>query len=118
MASIVTHPAVPLALAVACGRRYVSGRLLLAGVSASILPDADLFFSDWGWRVLRSEALWVWLPGALVGGLGFLIRWGPKAGHALKRTAESASTADMPGVSNAGSGASTRCRRQEGKYMT
>jgi inner membrane protein len=209
MASIVTHPAVPLALAVAYGRRYVSGRLLLAGISASILPDADafgldlgipyghllghrglshsilfalllavcaallhrtlrssrnaafavvfiscashglldaltngglgvaffsplsnhryflpwhpiavspldadLFFSDWGRRVLRSEALWVWLPCALVGGLGFLIRWGPKAGHALKRTAASASTSDMPGVSNAGSGASARCRRQ------
>ncbi len=171
MASIVTHPAVPLALAAAYGQRYVSRRLLLAGIGASVLPDVDsfgfdvgipyghllghrgfshsilfallfavcaallyrtlrafrsaafavvfiscashglldalssrglgvaflspfsnqryflpwrpiaispvevdLFFSDWGWRVLRSEALWVWLPCALVGGLGFLLR--------------------------------------------
>ena len=177
MASIVTHPAVPLALAVAYGQRYVSRRLLLAGIGAAVLPDVDsfgldfgipyghllghrgfshsvlfalllavcaallyrtlrasrsaafavvfiscashgvldalssgglgvaflspfsnhryflpwrpiaispvevdLFFSDWGWRVLRSEALWVWLPCALVGVLGFLIRREPGDG--------------------------------------
>lgn len=209
MASIVTHPAVPLALAVACGRSYVSGRLLLAGIGASILPDADafgldlgvpyghllghrglshsilfalllgvcaawlhrrlrssrgaafivvfisyashglldalsngglgvaflspfsnhryflpwrpiavspldvdFFFSDWGFRVLRSEALCVWLPCALLGCLGFLIRREPKAYHPLNRTADSASTSDMPGVSNAGLGARARCRRR------
>ena len=181
MASIVTHPAVPLALAVAYGQRYVSRRLLLAGVTASVLPDADAlgldlgipyghllghrgfshsivfalllgvgaallyrtlraprsaafavvfiscashslldaltsgglgvaflspfsnhryflpwrpiavspldvgsFFSGWGLRVLRSEALCVWLPCALLGGLGFLIRREPKAHQALE----------------------------------
>ena len=174
--SILTHPAVPLALGVAYGQRYVSRRLLLAGVGASILPDIDslglrlgipyehalghrgfshsilfalllaasaallyrtlraspsaafavvliscashglldaltngglgvaflspfsnhryflpwrpiavspldidLFFSAWGLRVLHSEALCVWLPCALLGGLGFLIRREPKA---------------------------------------
>jgi inner membrane protein len=176
MPSVLTHPAVPLALGVAYGRRYVSGRLLLAGVGASILPDIDTlglslgipyehalghrglthsiffalllavaaaflyrvlrsspgaafavvfiscashglldaltsgglgvaflspfsneryflpwrpiavspldvgrFFSDWGLRVLRSEGLCVWLPCALLGALGFLIRREPKA---------------------------------------
>ena len=171
MPSILTHPAVPLALAVACGERYVSRRLLLAGVVASVLPDLDAlglaldipygdtfghrglshslafalvlgvaaaflyrtlraspgvafvvvflsgashglldaltngglgvaffspfsnhryflpwqpiavspldvdrFFSEWGLRVLLSEALWVWLPCALLAGLGFLFR--------------------------------------------
>ena len=174
--SVLTHPAVPLALGVAYGQRYVSRRLLLAGVGASILPDIDSlglslgipygdtlghrglshsilfalllavsaaflyralrsspsaafavvliscashglldaltsgglgvaflspfsneryflpwrpitvspldvghFFSDWGLRVLRSEGLCVWLPCALLGGLGFLIRREPKA---------------------------------------
>jgi inner membrane protein len=38
----------------------------------------EYFFSAWGLRVIRSEALWVWLPCALVGGLGFLIRREPK----------------------------------------
>ncbi len=175
MPSILTHPAVPIALAVAYGQRYVPRRLLLAGIGASILPDLDVlglglgipyehvlghrglshsilfalllgvaagflyrtlratpsaafavvfiscashglldaltsgglgvaffspfsnhryflpwrpiavspldvdrFFSDWGLRVLRSEALCVWLPCALLGGLGFLIRREPK----------------------------------------
>jgi len=202
MASIVTHPAVPLALAVAFGRRCVSGRLLLAGLGASILPDADafgldlgipyghllghrglshsilfalllavwaallhrplrssrsaafavvfiscashglldaltngglgvaffsplsnhryflpwrpiavspldadFFFSGWGFRVLHSEALWVWLPSALLGGLGLLIRHGPKANHPLHGTAVRASTSDAPGASNSGTAA-------------
>jgi inner membrane protein len=181
MPSILTHPAIPLALGIAYGQRYVSGRLLLAGVGASILPDidslglslgipyehilghrgfshsilfalllaisaaflyrtlraspsaafavvliscashglldaltngglgvaflsplsnhryflpwrpiavspldVDLFFSAWGLRVLRSEALCVWLPCALLSGLGFLIRREPKANKSLR----------------------------------
>jgi inner membrane protein len=171
MPSVVTHPAIPLAIAIAYGQRYISPRLLVAGVCASILPDVDAFgldlgipyghalghrgfshsvlfalllgvgaallyqtlrasrsavfavvfisfashglldaltsgglgvaflspfsnhryflpwhpiavspldvdhfFSAWGLRVLRSEALCVWLPCALLGGLGYLIR--------------------------------------------
>ena len=171
MASILTHPAVPLAIAAACGQRYVSPRLLLAGMAAAVLPDLDAlglglgipygdtfghrglshsilfalllaagaaqlhrslrtsrtaafvvvflsclshglldactsgglgvaffspfsnhryffpwrpltvspldaahFLSAWGLRVLRSELLWVWLPCAVVGGLGWLLR--------------------------------------------
>ena len=54
---------------------------------------------DWGRRVLRSEALCVWLPCALVGGLGFLIRREPKANKdAPDRTAANAATSDAPGV--------------------
>ncbi len=41
MPSVITHPAVPLAIAGAYGRLYVPGRLLLAGVIASVLPDLD-----------------------------------------------------------------------------
>ena len=41
MPSILTHPAVPFAIAGACGRFHVPGRLLLAGVIASVLPDLD-----------------------------------------------------------------------------
>jgi inner membrane protein len=175
VASVLTHPAVPLALAVACGQRIVPGRLLLAGIAASVLPDLDAlglglgiaygdtlghrglshsilfalllgagaarlhrtlrssppaaflvvfisclshglldactngglgvaffsplsnhryflpwrpltvspldaghFLSEWGLRVLRSEALWVWWPCALVGGLGLVVRRGAK----------------------------------------
>jgi len=180
MPTILTHPAVPLAIAVAYGHRYVPRRLLIAGIGASILPDLDslglglgipyehllghrglshsilfalllgvvaaflyrtlratpsaafavvfiscgshglldaltsgglgvaflsplsnhryflpwrpiavspldldLFFSDWGLRVLCSETLCVWLPCALLGGLGFLIRREPNANPQL-----------------------------------
>jgi len=42
MPSIISHPAVPLALAFGLGRQVVSERLLLAGVAASVLPDVDV----------------------------------------------------------------------------
>ena len=175
MPSVLTHPAVPLAIAGAYGRLYVPGRLLLAGVIAAVLPDIDSvglrlgvpygalfghrgfshslafalllavaaafghrhlgssasaafavvlvsaashglldaftdggfgiaffspfsnhryffpwrplavsplgvhhFLSEWGLRVIRSEALWVWLPSSIVAVLGYLIRRSPR----------------------------------------
>lgn len=42
MPTILTHPAVPLALSLAAGRQVVSTRLLLAGVVVSVLPDLDV----------------------------------------------------------------------------
>jgi len=40
--TILTHPAVPLAVAFGLGREKISSRLLLAGVAASIIPDLDV----------------------------------------------------------------------------
>jgi inner membrane protein len=42
MPSIISHPAVPLAIALSLGRQVVSERLLLAGVAASVVPDLDV----------------------------------------------------------------------------
>jgi len=42
MPTLFTHPAVPLALALGFGRKVISGRLLLAGMVASVLPDFDV----------------------------------------------------------------------------
>jgi inner membrane protein len=42
MPTILTHPAVPLALGLGLGRSAISGPLLVAGVAASILPDLDV----------------------------------------------------------------------------
>jgi inner membrane protein len=42
MPTVFTHPAVPLALGLGLGRDVISGRLLAAGVVASILPDLDV----------------------------------------------------------------------------
>jgi len=41
MPTILSHPAVPLALRAAAGPHAVSGRLLGAAIAASILPDFD-----------------------------------------------------------------------------
>ena len=58
MASVFTHPVVPLALAVAMGRSRVSLPLLAVGIVASVLPDLDVvgfrlgipYTSDYGHR--------------------------------------------------------------------
>lgn len=43
MPTIVSHAAVPLALGGGFGRRRVPPSLLIAGIAASMLPDADVF---------------------------------------------------------------------------
>lgn len=42
MPTVLTHAAVPLALALGLGSRIVTPRLLAAGVIASVLPDLDV----------------------------------------------------------------------------
>jgi len=42
MPTMLTHPAVPIAMAFALGREAVSTRLLLAGIAVAILPDLDV----------------------------------------------------------------------------
>jgi inner membrane protein len=42
MPTILTHAAVPLAIGLGLGRRRISPRLLVAGIVASMLPDADV----------------------------------------------------------------------------
>ena len=42
MPTILTHPAVPLAIAVGLGSGIITPRLLLAGILASILHDLDV----------------------------------------------------------------------------
>jgi inner membrane protein len=46
MPTIISHPAVPLAIAVGLGSGVISRRLLVAGVAASILPDADVYVGE------------------------------------------------------------------------
>lgn len=42
MATIITHPIVPIAMAMGMGKSVISGRLLIAGCLVSLLPDADV----------------------------------------------------------------------------
>jgi inner membrane protein len=40
--TIITHPVIPVTIAYWAGSKMVSRRLLLAGIIASVLPDADV----------------------------------------------------------------------------
>ncbi|MFP5348436.1 MAG: metal-dependent hydrolase [Gammaproteobacteria bacterium] len=58
MPTILSHPAVPLAIGIAAGSRIVPARLLFAGMIASVLPDLDVvafrlgigYSHEWGHR--------------------------------------------------------------------
>jgi inner membrane protein len=48
MPTILTHPAVPLAIGLGLGSKIIPKRLLIAGVVASILPDLDVLAYQFG----------------------------------------------------------------------
>lgn len=76
MPSILSHPAVPLALGLALGSRVIPPRLLLAGVVAAILPDLDVlafrlglpYTHDFGHRGASHSLAFA----ALLGGLAMM----------------------------------------------
>src|SRR5437764_13581746 len=60
MATVLTHPAVPLGLGMALGSKWISSPLLLAAVAGSVLPDLD------------AVGFWFGVPyGSLFGHRGF-----------------------------------------------
>jgi inner membrane protein len=77
MATLISHPAVPLGLAALAGSSRISGRLLLTAMLASMLPDADVIgfylgipYDDaYGHRGLTHSLLFA----LMVGGLGALL---------------------------------------------
>ena len=84
MPTIISHPAVPLALAAGLGREVVSERLLLVGIAASVLPDLDVlafrlgipYADDFGHRGFSHSLFFAALV-ALAAGVAF---------HALRTT--------------------------------
>ena len=78
MPTVLTHPAVPLAIGLGLGRDVVPAPLLIAGVAVSVLPDLDVlafrygisYASDFGHRGFSHSLLFaVFL--ALVGASAF-----------------------------------------------
>lgn len=73
MPTILTHAAVPAALAIAAGPQRLPVRVMLAGVVLSMLPDADViglktgmaYAAEWGHRG-ASHSIMLGLVGALV----------------------------------------------------
>ncbi|MBF0144133.1 MAG: metal-dependent hydrolase [Magnetococcales bacterium] len=49
MPSLLSHPAIPLALGLGLGRGLIPPRMLVAGILFSVLPDLDLLFGYVGW---------------------------------------------------------------------
>lgn len=79
MPSVLSHPALPMALAVGLGRRFISRRLAFAAAIASILPDLDVlsfrfgipYLHDFGHRGASHSltfALLIGVIGALAAG--------------------------------------------------
>ncbi len=42
MVTIISHPAVPLAIGLGCGQPVISWRLLAVGMVCAVLPDLDV----------------------------------------------------------------------------
>lgn len=92
MPTILTHPAIPLAMALGLGRNVVSRRLLIAGMAVAVLPDLDVigfrlgiaYASEFGHRgfshsllfafsvALLGALLYHWLDSTFQRVLGFL----------------------------------------------
>jgi len=80
MPTILTHPAVPLALGLGLGSKTIPKRLLVAGIVASILPDLDVlafrfgvsYLSEFGHRGFSHSLLFAALV-ALLGACAW--RW-------------------------------------------
>lgn len=48
MASLITHPAIPLSLGLALGKKHIPVKVLLIGILFSMLPDADVIAFRFG----------------------------------------------------------------------
>lgn len=88
MPTILSHPAIPLAIAVAASTKVIPPRLLIAGIIASIVPDADVLSlkfgiaheHDLGHRGFTHSLLFAI-------SLGLLAAWAARALHTSRLTA-------------------------------
>ena len=82
MPSIISHAAVPLALGTGLGDKRIPRPLLVAGIAASILPDADVILFRFG-----ASYDTVWSHRGVSHSLGFAIILGLIAVLLLRRVA-------------------------------
>ena len=82
MPTIVSHAAVPLALGIGLGNKTIPRPLLVAGLVASMLPDADVIFFRFG--ATYDD---VWSHRGFSHSLGFAIVLGLIAALSLRRLA-------------------------------
>ena len=88
MASLITHPLIPIAARIGLGNQVISDRLLIAGMMASMVPDADVitfsfdipYASPWGHRGFTHSF-------AFAAFLGLVAAWAHQTFHATRKTA-------------------------------
>jgi len=81
MPTVLTHPVVPLAMAIGLGRGVISRRLLVAGVVVSILPDLDVlafrfgipYADQWSHRGFSHSFMFALIVAAIGAGLARLL---------------------------------------------
>jgi len=86
MPTIISHPAVPLAIGLGLGSGLIPGRLLLAGVAASVFPDLDVlafkfgiaYSDDMGHRGITHSLFFALIVGLLAYYFAPLLRSPPK----------------------------------------
>lgn len=84
MPTVISHAAVPLAIAVIAGSKRVGGRLLIAGIAASMLPDLDVvsfrfgldYDSDFGHRGFTHSLFFAVVAGGTAALLAPLLKTG------------------------------------------
>lgn len=81
MPSVISHTAVPLALGVGLGDKWIPRPILIAGVVASMLPDADVILFRFG-----ATYSTVWSHRGFSHSLGFALFLGIVATVLLRRT--------------------------------
>jgi inner membrane protein len=80
--TIISHAAVPIALSLGLGAKRIPRPLLVAGIAASMLPDADVILFRFGATYAD-----VWSHRGFSHSLGFAILVGLAAALALRRAA-------------------------------
>jgi inner membrane protein len=81
MPTIISHAAVPLAIRLGLGEQRIPGPLLLAGVAAAMLPDADVILFRFG-----ATYDGAWAHRGFSHSLGFAILLGVVAALIFRRT--------------------------------
>src|SRR5207245_11432948 len=93
MPTVLTHPALPLAIGLGLGRDIIAPRLLVAGVAASILPDLDVlafrlgvpYDSPLAHRGLSHSLLFAALVALLGAGCHRLLKTRPSTAFLVRR---------------------------------
>jgi len=99
MPTIISHAAIPLAAGLGIGEKYIPRKLILAGVIASMLPDADVVLFRFGARYDSD-----WAHRGFTHSIGFAVILTLLAGLLFRKTIPPAISAAFVGLSSVSHG--------------